>query len=90
MNKEKILMLLFIFFITCGKVYEDAEVYIKTVSGYEYTCKKCDVYLTESPHWDEDEISVVKYVEGYSANEEFEIYKSKISEIRIKLNHQGR
>ena len=86
MKYSKVIAILFLFFTACGMAYQGADVYIKTVSGHEYTCKNCSVYLSESLHWDEDRISVVEYIEGFYVNKEFEISKSKIAEIRIKLN----
>ena len=89
MLKNKIFILCTIFYVACGRIYDNADVYIKTVSGHEYSCKNCTIYLDESLHWDEDEISIIKYIDNYYVSEEFEIYKSKISEIRIKLNRKN-
>ena len=88
MKRIKLLAILFLVFMACGKIYDNADVYIKTTSGHEFACKGCSVYLDEAADWAHDDISVINYIDGYYGSEEFTISKSKIAEINIKINHR--
>ena len=82
----KYLIILYIFLlgccINCNHIYDNADIYIKTIDGKEYTCKRCTMSESEELHWTDDILKVHGKASSIS------VKKDKIDTLKIKLHHE--